>query len=189
MQPPPTFEPTNYNQLLNHHNALIYSLLGERQSLVSGAPPVESQGQADGLEQSRHGLANKVLNGSVLLEDTGDEGRDRVDSEDQSTEVSSSLGGGGTGQHNQSRHGVGLQTGAKQRRAVKRDNTDVLLLSGKLLGGVSGLGSLDGVANDGGETNERGEVGEDGADGKGGGLDGGEVVERHFRVVVDERVN
>jgi hypothetical protein len=169
---------------LNHHNALIYSLLGERKSLVSGSPPVQSESKTNGLQQSREGLANEVLDGSVLLEDSGDEGGDGVDGEDETSEVGSTLSGGGAGEDNQGRHGVRLQTGAEQRRSVEGEDAVVLLLSGKLLGGVSGLGSLDGVANDGGETNQRGEVGEDGADGKGGGLDGGEVVERHCEKVV-----
>lgn len=171
---PPTIQQISYVRY-----ALIYNLLGERKSLVSGSPPVESQSKTDSLEKSGDGLADKVLNGSVLLEDTGDQSGHRVDGEDEGTEVGGSLVGGGTSQHNEGRHGVRLQAGAEQRGAVQRNNTDVLLLSGKLLGGVGGLGSSDGVTNDGGSANEGGEVREDGTDGKSGGLDRGEVVKRH----------
>lgn len=99
--------------------------------------------------------------------------------EDERSEVSSALVAQGASGVDESTDTVGLESRASEGRTPGESSTGSLLGADELLLGVGGLSALVGLAEDGGEDGELNTVVESSAQGDSGGLDGGEVVQRH----------
>lgn len=104
----------------------------------------------------------------------------RGSEEDEGSEVSSALVAQRTSGVDESTDTIRLKSRADEGRAPGESSTGSLLGADELLLGVGSLGALVGLAEDGSEDGELNAVVEGRAEGDGRGLDGGEVVQRHF---------
>jgi hypothetical protein len=107
----------------------------------------------------------------------------RGSEEDEGSKVSSALVAQGTSGVDESTDTIRLKSRADEGGAPGESSTGSLLGADELLLGVGSLGALVGLAEDGSEDGELNAMVEGRAEGDGRGLDGGEIVQRHFDVM------